>query len=135
MEQKQSLGDILRKVRTLRQGLAATIEVNHEGWEEHKGSYHRDGPIMHPGYTSKDPDTETREAARAQLASLKDDIGQLPIVRYAATRSLGEKTERNIGYSVRIFLHQHPAEIAATGIVLAGAASGLGYMLSQYLSR
>jgi hypothetical protein len=82
------------------------------------------------------PDTERIDAARGQLRNISNSLDELPVVRYAASKSLGEKTNSKLGYyPLRIWAHEHPVEVTLTGIVAAGATSGLVYALVEYFSK
>jgi hypothetical protein len=86
--------------------------------------------------TPERPDLETRQSAREELISIKQDSSQSYIVRYAATRSLGEKADTKFGcYPLRIFIIEHPVAATLIGAATAGATSGLFYVLAEYFSK
>ena len=82
------------------------------------------------------PDTQRREAAKTRLQEIYGDSSSFLRVRYKAGRALGmarSQLREDLGYGrLKLWTRLHPV---ATGIVVAGVASGLAYATVEYLSR
>lgn len=136
----EALETALRKIEELKGDLSAEIVVQEEEGHYHTGSYHRDGDeggfYVVDKFRETIPDTKKRESARNELKSIATSFNKSQIVKYAASRTLGEKTNSKFGYyPLRIWAHEHPVAATVTGIVAVGITSGLVYALVEYLNR
>ncbi len=132
----RTLEDAIDAISELRIDLFAEVIVQEEKASYHivPGSDYGSGPCSF----DKDWDEEKiieqeeirghdvlrREAARARLRQIRDSLDELPVIRYAASKALGEKPSTMLGYyPLRIFVNdviRSPTVKFAAAAALAG---------------
>lgn len=150
---RRDLEIILDQIMNLRRDLSAEIVIQEEKshWEEvaYKGtpvggergdSYttYRDEKIIDLLRIAK-PDTEKREAAKAELQKIYERE-EFYLARYAAGTALGiskEQLRQKFGFfaPLRLYSFKHPAAAFSGGIAAAGAAVGLGVYLLKFFEK